>query len=92
MLDSIAVYLKLYNFHVSQLYERFVEVKEEVTNLVKYEDMIQDEAHDLTPISALHDRIIARYELWKYVEVTSFAINEWMHTPFHKVIVFIMLY
>ena len=73
------------------MYARFREVKEELILLVKYKDIIEGEVHDLSSLSALHARLLARYELWKYCEVISFAIKDWMHTVFFKVGVSVMM-
>jgi len=69
---------------LKEMHARFKEVKEELILLVKYKDIIEGEVHDLSSLSALHARLLARYELWKYCEVISFAIKDWMHTLFFK--------
>ena len=44
-----------------------------------------EEPHDLSAFTSMHQKIVARHELWKYCEITSHTIKEWMSTPFNKV-------
>eukprot|EP00795_Rhopilema_esculentum_P014239 gene14239-5264_t len=69
---------------LKELHTRFLEVKEELLKLVKCKEIIEETVHDLTSLSVMHSKIIARHELWKYCEVTAYTIKDWLQTPFTK--------
>ncbi|XP_071943742.1 dynein heavy chain domain-containing protein 1-like [Antedon mediterranea] len=67
-----------------KLLDEFKEVQQDMLKCSKHKEMITGQAFDTSRLDYAMQRIVTRLELWKYVEVSTYAIQEWMRQLFRK--------
>nr|XP_006818816.1 PREDICTED: uncharacterized protein LOC100376274 [Saccoglossus kowalevskii] len=70
--------------HMRKLREQFDEVQTKMVKYSKYREAILGEPYDVSGLTDMMKRMEVRAELWKYVEVSTFAIQEWMQQLFKR--------
>ena len=68
-----------------QLREKFVEIRNRLSYLSNCQAIIMGEPYDLQPVTDILHVIDKRQELWRYCDVSSHTIREWLQTVFKKV-------
>lgn len=69
----------------SQLREKFVNIRSKLSELSKCQAIILGNQYDLQHVNDILHAIDKRQELWKYCDVSSHTIREWLQTVFKKV-------
>ena len=54
----------------------------------KWREQIAGDTYDLSPLNEMSIQMDARQELWKYLEVTTHAMQEWKLQNFRKVSIY----
>ena len=68
-----------------QLREKFVEIRNRLSYLSNCQAIIMGEPYDLQHVTDILHVIDKRQELWRYCDVSSHTIREWLQTVFKKV-------
>ena len=70
----------------SQLRDKFVNIRSKLSELSNCQAIILGNQYDLQYVTEILHAIDRRLELWKYCDVSSHTIREWLQTVFKKVI------
>ena len=69
----------------SQLKEKFVNIRNRLSDLSKCRAIILGQEYDLKHVNDILHAIEKRQELWRYCDASSHTIREWQQTVFKKV-------
>ncbi|XP_033127107.1 dynein heavy chain domain-containing protein 1-like isoform X2 [Anneissia japonica] len=67
-----------------KLFDEFYVVAREMRKCSKYKEMITGQAFDTSRLDFALHQITVRWELWKYIEVSSYTIQDWMRQLFRR--------
>lgn len=68
-----------------QLREKFINIRSKLSELSECQAIILGNQYDLQHVTDILRAIDKRQELWKYCDVSSHTIREWLQTVFKKV-------
>ena len=67
-------------------------IRDQLSDLSKCQAIILGSQYDLKPVIDIQHAIEKRQELWRYFDVSSYTIREWMQTGFKKVTPMLLLF
>lgn len=67
-------------------------IRDQLSDLSKCQAIILGSQYDLKPVIDIQHAIEKRQELWRYFDVSSYTIREWMQTVFKKVTPLLLLF
>ena len=67
-------------------------IRDQLSDLSKCQAIILGSQYDLKPVIDIQHAIEKRQELWRYFDVSSYTIREWMQTVFKKVTPMLLLF
>lgn len=67
-------------------------IRDQLSDLSKCQAIILGSKYDLKPVVDIQHAIEKRQELWRYFDVSSYTIREWMQTVFKKVTPMLLLF
>ncbi|XP_077979356.1 dynein heavy chain domain-containing protein 1-like [Glandiceps talaboti] len=70
--------------YMKQLRDQFNNVQTKMNQYSQYRQAILGEPYDVSGLAGMVRKMSIRAELWKYVEVSTFAIQDWMNQLFRK--------
>lgn len=67
-------------------------IRDQLSDLSKCQAIILGSQYNLKPVIDIQHAIEKRQELWRYFDVSSYTIREWMQTVFKKVTPMLLLF